>query len=276
MKRLAILALPAVLWSAPAWASWELSDGDDNCAITGEYEDDGNSTVTLAGYVDGGFGLFVANDNWSIIAGKEYDLAFVFDEQVFTGSSTGYKIEGEKGFWIRGKQDLADAFRKARRLGIVKDSETVVLLAGLGGSAAAMTRMDACIMDKRRQRDREQAAARALEEKRKRIPADPFFDPLAAIPTTATGSWVTNYDYPPAARDEKRQGVSEFKLSVNAEGQVSACEITKSSGHADLDEATCRVLTRRAHFNSASDPSSIRYYSNKFTWKIGSDSLIEK
>ena len=268
MKR-GFLALGAALaLSTPAHAEWELSNGDDNCAITGEYEDDGNSTITLAEHLDGGFSLFVTNDNWSNVAGRKYELAFVFDGEVFTGESTGFSYGSQKGIRIGGGQDLADAFRKARRLGIVKDAKTVVLIAGLGGSSAAMQRMAACVAGKRREHNREQAEARALEEKRKVIPADPFYDPHEAVPIGGVGRWMTNDDYPAAAMREQREGTAGFRLTIDPSGSVVDCEITDSTGHPDLDAETCAVLRRRARFSNAPAESGPRYYENRTRWQI--------
>ena len=36
-------------------------------------------------------------------------------------------------------------------------------------------------------------------------------------------------------------------------GKVTACQITRSSGHADLDDATCKNITRRGRFYPAQD-----------------------
>ena len=265
--RLAILAIAMGL-STPALASWELSSGDDNCAITGEYEDDGNSTVTLAEHVEGGFSLFVTNDNWSNVEGRKYELAFVFDDEVFTGESIGFSYGDQKGIRIGGGEDLVSAFRKARRLGIVKDTKTVVLIAGLGGSSAAIQRMNICAAGKRREYNRVQAEARDLAEKRKIIPADPFYDPRAVTPIGGPGRWMTNDDYPAAAMREQREGNAGFRLTIDPAGLVTDCEITESTGHSDLDAETCAVIKRRARFNTAPDEGGPRFYENRIRWQI--------
>lgn len=267
MRGIIVTAL-ALGFSSPVLASWELSSGDDNCAITGEYEDDGNSTITLAEHIDGGFSLFVTNDNWSNVEGRKYELAFVFDDEVFTGETTGFSYGSQKGFRIGGGQDLADAFRRARRLGIIKDTKTVVLIAGLAGSSAAMQRMSACAAGKRREDDRAKAEARALAEKRKIIPADPFYDPRSVNPIGNVSRWMTNDDYPAAAMREGREGTSAFRVTIDPSGMVTDCEITQSTGHADLDAETCVVVKRRARFDTAPKESGPRFYENRIRWQI--------
>jgi len=70
---------------------------------------------------------------------------------------------------------------------------------------------------------------------------------------------------------EEREGTTRFRLTVNADGRVSDCQITGSSGHADLDEAACKNLTRRARFRPALDANgnpTTGSYSNAVRWQI--------
>jgi len=85
------------------------------------------------------------------------------------------------------------------------------------------------------------------------------------------GNWATPNDYPRRALREEREGTTGFRVSVNTDGRVTDCQITRSSGHADLDEATCQNITRRARFRAATDgngdPTS-GSYSNSVRWVI--------
>jgi protein TonB len=72
-------------------------------------------------------------------------------------------------------------------------------------------------------------------------------------PRNNTGSWVTTADYPARALREEKEGVTRVNLTVNAEGRVSDCQVTGSSGSPELDEAACRNITRRARFNPRLD-----------------------
>src|SRR3546814_1061210 len=59
-----------------------------------------------------------------------------------------------------------------------------------------------------------------------------------------------NADYPLQALREGRKGTSHFSVTVGTDGRAKDCVITKSSGSADLDAETCRMMTMkigRAH-----------------------------
>jgi protein TonB len=64
---------------------------------------------------------------------------------------------------------------------------------------------------------------------------------------------VTQDDYPASALREEAAGTTATRLSVGADGRVTACDITGSSGNASLDQAACRNLQRRARFEPALD-----------------------
>ncbi len=110
-----------------------------------------------------------------------------------------------------------------------------------------------------------------------RIDPTPSLPPLTASraidarPKGSPGEWVTTDDYPASALRNGQQGRAGFRLDVGTDGRPSACTITQTSGSSDLDQATCRNLMRRAHFNAARDaagtpvPSS---YSNSVVWRL--------
>lgn len=76
----------------------------------------------------------------------------------------------------------------------------------------------------------------------------PTFVARAAVPKGAPGAWVSDRDYPTAAIREERQGVTRFRLGIGPDGRVTSCEVTGSSGSADLDAATCAKVSARARF----------------------------
>lgn len=101
-------------------------------------------------------------------------------------------------------------------------------------------------------------------------PALPF-KPVGAVPRGNPGDWVTNADYRTRWVRENLTGAARFTLSIDANGRVSGCTITRSTGHAALDEATCELVTKRARFEPARDgngkPVAGRY-SNTVRWDI--------
>jgi periplasmic protein TonB len=68
-----------------------------------------------------------------------------------------------------------------------------------------------------------------------------------------SGSLFSTADYPPDALRAHAQGRVSFHVEISAEGRVTNCEITGSSGRASLDAATCRILRTRARYHPARD-----------------------
>jgi protein TonB len=93
----------------------------------------------------------------------------------------------------------------------------------------------------------------------------------AAAPRGNPGSWVTPDDYPSRALREERTGTTGFRLTIGADGRVSDCQITSSSGHGDLDAETCKQLMRRARFRPAEDSDGnamASSYASRVVWRI--------
>lgn len=87
-------------------------------------------------------------------------------------------------------------------------------------------------------------------------------------------SLFSNDDYPESAIRNNEEGTTAVRLSIGTNGRVTGCEITSSSGHSDLDNATCRILTSRARFtpakNSDGSPTTDTF-SQRVTWRIPSE-----
>lgn len=106
-------------------------------------------------------------------------------------------------------------------------------------------------------------------------PPDPrptaAFDPISAAPRGNPGGWITDNDYRASWINRGYTGVAGFALNIDAGGRVSDCRITSSTGHSALDEATCRLLERRARFTPAKDSSGANVagtYRSSVNWKI--------
>lgn len=105
-------------------------------------------------------------------------------------------------------------------------------------------------------------------------PPPPRFTPKGAAPKGNPGNWATSNDYPARALREEREGTTGFRVTVGPDGRVTDCQITSSSGHSDLDQATCDNVRRRARFAPATDgegnPTS-GTYQNRVRWVIPKD-----
>lgn len=101
------------------------------------------------------------------------------------------------------------------------------------------------------------------------VVAAPRCTPRPATPRGNPGSWVSAGDYPSRAMRAELTGTVAFQVTVGVDGRVSGCRVTGSSGHAELDDATCRVVSRRARFDPASNEAcqpAEGSYSSRVRW----------
>ncbi|MBX3562316.1 MAG: energy transducer TonB [Sphingomonas sp.] len=71
-------------------------------------------------------------------------------------------------------------------------------------------------------------------------------EPIAELVTIFTPG-----DYPSAAFHRGVSGALVIRYTVDVDGRVSACAVAESSGHASLDEGTCRLMLSRGRFRPA-------------------------
>jgi protein TonB len=64
---------------------------------------------------------------------------------------------------------------------------------------------------------------------------------------------IRDSDFPMAARQGLEKGRTATEMAVSAQGRVTGCRVTRSSGFADLDDATCRLAVKRFRFRPAMD-----------------------
>jgi TonB family protein len=64
-----------------------------------------------------------------------------------------------------------------------------------------------------------------------------------------TGEFMFKH-YPPRALAAGEQGQVGFRLTLDNDGVLTSCDITKSSGFMNLDAETCDFLVRYAKFNA--------------------------
>ena len=92
-----------------------------------------------------------------------------------------------------------------------------------------------------------------------------------ATPRGNPGSWIRSDDYPARALRAGEEGTVRFNLTIGLNGAVTACQIVGSSGFPALDEATCRLVSRRARFNPAVDSTGAPVegrYANTVRWRL--------
>jgi len=79
-------------------------------------------------------------------------------------------------------------------------------------------------------------------------------------------------DYPPEALKNGWEGDVIADLTISPRGRVSACRIVQTSGHKDLDDATCSLLIKRSIFKPATDsrgkPVEDHYRTPPIKWRV--------
>lgn len=99
----------------------------------------------------------------------------------------------------------------------------------------------------------------------------PSFDLVAARPRNDPQKWVTTDDYRSNWIRQEMTGRARFRLEIAADGRVTRCAITSSSGHAALDDATCALVSKRARFQPArgSDGGAVPgTYASTIDWRL--------
>ncbi|MDB5692013.1 MAG: hypothetical protein JWO81_1076, partial [Alphaproteobacteria bacterium] len=64
---------------------------------------------------------------------------------------------------------------------------------------------------------------------------------------------IKDSDYPRGAREAGIGGTVAVRYAVEIDGHVTGCRVIESSGNAELDETTCRLLQKRFRYKPATD-----------------------
>lgn len=101
-------------------------------------------------------------------------------------------------------------------------------------------------------------------------PPPPAGPSSEAKPRSNPGNWANTNDYPSRALQQEREGTTGFRVTIGIDGRVIDCTVTQSSGHDDLDAATCSNVKRRARFEPAirNGEKVQGTYSNRVRWQI--------
>ena len=106
-------------------------------------------------------------------------------------------------------------------------------------------------------------------------PAPPVEEPevrVKSYPRVRNGNsaFPNAADYPAEAWMNDWEGFVRYKLSIDAQGMPTACEIMDSSGHEILDQTTCDIVVERAQFAPAVDENDnaiAHFYEDSFDWR---------
>ena len=90
-------------------------------------------------------------------------------------------------------------------------------------------------------------------------------------PPTHRSGTISNDDYPRSALAAGAEGTSVLRLVVAADGRVSGCTVTGSSGSSVLDSVSCSLTQRRFRFTPATDAEghlTASYYTHSVNWRL--------
>jgi protein TonB len=105
-------------------------------------------------------------------------------------------------------------------------------------------------------------------------PPPPPPKPRLTEPKSLSGSLQGLFradDYPQNAIENDEQGTVRITLTIGANGRVSNCSVSKSSGSRSLDNATCSIASRRARYQPAEDANGnpvSSTTSSTITWRL--------
>lgn len=109
------------------------------------------------------------------------------------------------------------------------------------------------------------------------IPAEAAQIVAPAHPRGDPQTLIGGKDYPASALRAGEQGTVRYVLRIGADGRVHGCRVTRSSGSASLDSATCRIMTARGRFTPARDSNGNPVPSEEVqavAWSLPADARV--
>ena len=98
---------------------------------------------------------------------------------------------------------------------------------------------------------------------------------FAQAPSPQAAQNATNWNifqklYPPRAVKAREEGLVGFRVTIDAKGAVTGCQITQSSGHPLLDQETCKIITLNAEFQPEPglSGSQVRTREGMIDWQL--------
>jgi hypothetical protein len=169
--------MQATSWPSSGW--FDVTELEDGCVATGEFEFDGRADVRFMLSYDGGDDVMIgfSSYGWSRTDGQTYEIAYLFrPTTAYTGNATGYTTSIYHGFASKFGTEVLDHFAQADSLEVTKDGVTVTHI-NLRGSAGATATLRRCAAAVRRK----VAAQERREQQWEYIAPDPFA-PAAPAP----------------------------------------------------------------------------------------------
>jgi TonB family protein len=205
------------------------------------------SEIVILKRLDGALFVQVKNTKWFLPGGN---ITFQVDGRAYDGPFSVNAIE--KGYIATFGEGFESDLQGGTTLTVKRDA-VVLDQISLAGSTAALATVRSCLAELKSGA----STVLALQQNAK-VKGD-------------ASKWIAFDDYPATALRDKHEGVVAFRLVVGRDGRASQCLVTKSSGHSDLDNATCSAMMRRSKFSPAlsSNGSVVEgFYESRVSWKL--------
>jgi TonB family protein len=260
-----MLAITPANLLAREWGSvagWAISPGKQSCGMYAQARDGSMTDAVFLKRLDGSIVMQLQNPSWNIPTANVKRIQFRVDNQVYLGpvSVTTTLTNPQRNIIAAFGSDFERELKSGSVLALMLDGRVIDQIS-LSGSAVAIVTVQNCLNDLRSGKTTETQTGAGFAS----LPAKP------PVPTNNPSEWITMADYPSAAERDRKEGTVAFRLTVGKNGRTIACVITKSSGSADLDAATCKAMARRTKFAPAVDPSGNPVegtYESRVTWKL--------
>jgi TonB family protein len=236
----ALYASAAAAQDAPSFdAPFTFQQAPEGCSVSSALGNASGIAVAVGDTLEGGLWLRASGADWRFAPGKIYRI------RVYAASET--RRPDGPGIEARGYRDAAgwSGFSASTAFRALASAPRLVLYAGSDAMPFAEI-----------PNPYPQYAAELGRCRAERLRADHGSGQPAAsnpLPRGLLSSYVTNDDYPAAAIRAEQSGVTRFRLTISAHGQVLDCAVTASSGSALLDSTSCSLFKRRGRFVPARD-----------------------
>lgn len=262
LKRFHLGLLACLAVSAPAtaaeWdsaAGWDVYEiGETRCVVGRTFAGTG-TTFGIIMSLDGEVRVFATGAGWPGVNGQPSAGQILLDGRAYAGRAVGMEQQNNRGFVAAADPEFLTRFATASLLGISGGPGTDQSALPLTGAAAGLAQGRRCL-EALRQGGRAPSIAQTTPAPQPAVATvvQPATVPVLARGPVARGSksaWMADAEYPSAALRAEEQGAVTVKLAIDERGEVSACEVVRSSGSRALDTETCRTVKRRARYTPA-------------------------
>lgn len=254
---LSLLPMSAVARDYGTVAGWQMAASGNSCGLYSSGA--GTGEIVLLKNLSGQVHIQVTNEFWRNDDGS--GINFAIDGRRWNGrfGIASAKTKNGVGYIAAFDRDIVPLLRKGRQLQVRRGAVTMGTYS-LSGSAAALNRIEFCLNDLRNEGPAPVMTADAVAKRAITPPQ----------PKNARGDWFRQSDYPSALQREGKEGTVFFRLTIDTRGRVKNCVVTRSSGHAELDNSSCKAATKRARFEPARNGEGKAVdasYDSKVAWR---------